>query len=577
MPVLPFGEFRPDVSDLNTGFTSKLRNVLVRADGYGPMKDIAAFTQAAAAACRGYFFARREDGSVAVFMGTSTKLYLLNNTTLAWGDVSVGAGTYSTLNADANWTFAQFNNIVLATQKNAVLQSYDLTSSSAFANNAGSPPQAGWIAIINRFVVLADLLDDPFRVQWSGLNAVTAWTAGTALSDFQDLPDGGRARSVAEMSGDVGLILQDVNVRRMIFAPGSDVVFQIDKLSDDLGIVAPYSTAVANGRAFFLSTKGFVEMDASGASAFIGEEKVDRTFLGQHEGSAPAEIRDLAYDSSNTQLVQGAADPNRNIVLWVYKSVSGQSGLFDRGLAYHWTLKRWSPVMVSGEYLAQVSRPGLTMEGLDAIAPGAIVITGAADNGAGLVRITVGSTATLTTGDVRTISGVLGTTEANGTWTITKINATTFDLQGSTFANAYVSGGVVAGSLDDLPFSLDDISTATLPSLAAFNSSHKLGFFSGATLEARIETAEQSMDGWRININGLRPITDAADVYGFTTMRDNLNAAHTDGDESAIDSDGFCPLLDESRYARGAIRIPAATTWNYARGVEPEIIRAGML
>ena len=577
MPVLPFGQYAPDVSDLNTSFTSQLRNVLARADGYGPMKDIEAFTQAAAAACRGYFFARKEDGSVAIFMGTSTKLYLLNNTGLVWTDVSVGAGTYSALDSTANWVFAQFNNIVLATQKNAVMQSYDLGASSAFANLAGSPPQAGWISVINRFVVACDLLDDPFRVHWSGLNAVTTWTAGTGLSDFQDLPDGGRARCIGEMSGDVGLIVQDVNVRRMIFAPGSDVVFQIDKLSDDVGIVAPYSIAVANGMAFFLSTKGFVQMDAGGVAVFIGEERVDRTFLGQHDTNIPQSILALAYDSSSPQLVQGAADPTRNIILWVYKSVGGMVGLFDRGLAYHWTIKRWTPISISGEYLAQVSRPGITLEGLDQFAPGASAISGAANNGSGLIRLTVGSSSGWTTGDSKTVSGVTGTTEANGTWIITVINGTTIDLQGSTFSNAYVSGGYVGGSLDAIPFSLDDVSNSTLPSLAAFNSSHQLGFFNGATLEARLETSEQSLDGYRIDINGVRPVTDAPSVFGFVTKRDNLNSTVTDGDESEMDDDGFCPLLDETRYARGAIRIPAAEIWAFARGLEPDFMRAGRL
>lgn len=68
------------------------------------------------------------------------------------------------------------------------------------------------------------------------------------------------------------------------------------------------------------------------------------------------------------------------------------------------------------------------------------VITGAANNGSGLIRIT--STAhTLLTGDTIYISGVVGTTEANAYWTVTSITANTFDLQGSTFTNTYVSGG----------------------------------------------------------------------------------------------------------------------------------------
>jgi hypothetical protein len=68
-------------------------------------------------------------------------------------------------------------------------------------------------------------------------------------------------------------------------------------------------------------------------------------------------------------------------------------------------------------------------------------ITGAANNGSGLIRLTVASTTNIVTGNTVVVSGVLGTTEANGTWVVTTINGTTLDLQGSTFANAYTSGG----------------------------------------------------------------------------------------------------------------------------------------
>lgn len=64
------------------------------------------------------------------------------------------------------------------------------------------------------------------------------------------------------------------------------------------------------------------------------------------------------------------------------------------------------------------------------------------------VRLTVSSTTGMTTGDVRVVSGIVGTTEANGTWTITVIDATHIDLQGTTFANLYTSGGIVLGKWD---------------------------------------------------------------------------------------------------------------------------------
>lgn len=71
------------------------------------------------------------------------------------------------------------------------------------------------------------------------------------------------------------------------------------------------------------------------------------------------------------------------------------------------------------------------------------VITGAADNGAGLIRVTKASHG-FSTGNRVGISSAVGTTEANGEWFITVISSSTFDLIGSTFTNAWVSGGYVS-------------------------------------------------------------------------------------------------------------------------------------
>lgn len=80
----------------------------------------------------------------------------------------------------------------------------------------------------------------------------------------------------------------------------------------------------------------------------------------------------------------------------------------------------------------------------------ALTITAAANNGSGLIRLTVASTSTFATGQKKIVSGVTGTTEANGRWTITVVDATHIDLQGSTFSNAYVSGGTIGGGVDEI-------------------------------------------------------------------------------------------------------------------------------
>jgi hypothetical protein len=83
----------------------------------------------------------------------------------------------------------------------------------------------------------------------------------------------------------------------------------------------------------------------------------------------------------------------------------------------------------------------------------ALTITNAVNNGSGLIRVTCASHP-WSTGDQIMIGGVVGTTEANSSsavnrryWTITKIDGNTFDLQSSTFTNAYVSGGVAGQSV----------------------------------------------------------------------------------------------------------------------------------
>lgn len=76
-----------------------------------------------------------------------------------------------------------------------------------------------------------------------------------------------------------------------------------------------------------------------------------------------------------------------------------------------------------------------------------LAVTGTA-NSSGLIRITVLSTSGLSNGSVVTLENIIGTIEANGTWVISSVTATTFVLAGSAFANAWVSGGAVTTPID---------------------------------------------------------------------------------------------------------------------------------
>lgn len=72
-------------------------------------------------------------------------------------------------------------------------------------------------------------------------------------------------------------------------------------------------------------------------------------------------------------------------------------------------------------------------------------ITAVVDNGSGLIKITTSAAHGLTTGDLVSVDGVVGTQEANVTANaVTVVNSTNFTLDNSEFENTYVSGGLVA-------------------------------------------------------------------------------------------------------------------------------------
>lgn len=488
MPVVPFAEYRPDVSDYQGAgqHTNNVLNVVPRGDGYGPFKDFVAYTATLGSACRGFFHAKKNDGTISVFAGTSTKLYQLLSTDLTFTDVSQGSSAYAALGTNANWQFAQFNKYVVAVQQNAPPQFFSLTSSTDFQDLGGSPPQAAHVAIVNRFLVLSGIISpNVYRVHWSDLNDITNWTSGSA--DSQDFADGGIVRGVA--GGEFGVIFQDTSIRRMTFAPGSPYVFGIERIAQDDGIYAPYSMIGSGDRVFYISNDGFKMIKPGGYPESIGKERVDRTFFAD-------------VDTGNLQLVIGVHDPNKTRVYWTYKSINGANERFDKVLCYDWALDKWSPIQISGEYMASAAKPGVTLEQVDTA------------YGSNIDTITLAS--------------------------------------------------------------FDDITTASLSALSAFDATHKLGFFEGENLAATLETGEQGADGRLIHIRGIRPVTDSGDLTCEISKRLTPQSTTVYSTATALNTEtGVCPAHVTTRYARAKISITGNSTWMYAAGVEPDFAIMG--
>jgi hypothetical protein len=94
-----------------------------------------------------------------------------------------------------------------------------------------------------------------------------------------------------------------------------------------------------------------------------------------------------------------------------------------------------APTVVSVSVDGKTNAPGFTTT---------LTVTNAASGTQGVVRLTVNDTSQVTTGNTATVSGVQGTVEANGTWTIMVVDLTHIELQGTSFVNPYTGGGTAA-------------------------------------------------------------------------------------------------------------------------------------
>lgn len=95
----------------------------------------------------------------------------------------------------------------------------------------------------------------------------------------------------------------------------------------------------------------------------------------------------------------------------------------------------------SGNPTQQAADLNTYIDSLQAASSTPLSVTGAANNGSGAVRLAVSSTSSFASGDTAYVTGVGGTTEANGIWTVDVMDGTHLDLRASTFTHAWTSGG----------------------------------------------------------------------------------------------------------------------------------------
>lgn len=340
--MIPFAQFGPDRSSFDASFCDVLENVLPKAGSYGPFPQFVPVSQALAASPMGTILAYVENSQYRLFVGTRTKLYMLDVNTLGWTDVSK-TGNYIG-SPDRKWSFCQYGDRVIATNGIDPVQWIDVNAPAKFADLPNAP-KAYYAGTLGDFVMMANLATNQRAVHWSGLNDSEFWTPRQRSSDFQPFPDGGEIMGFA--GGNKGaVIFHAESIREGVLALDTSLVMTFSQTVANHGCLAPRSIIQTGNGIYYLSDDGFYRYGTPPVP--IGVERVDNFFLDD-------------IDHDELFHVYGSEDPNRKIVYWAYKSKGNPAPMsYDRVLLYHYGIDRWS-----------LLKPGTILTGLiDAVAPG---------------------------------------------------------------------------------------------------------------------------------------------------------------------------------------------------------------
>lgn len=347
--ILGVAEYQPDMPDLAEATSIASNVIALTPQSYGPVRDLAAYsTNTIDTTCRGMGSAEDTALDHYVFAGTAAKLWVVSTGSQTWFDVSGTA--YAT--GDESWQFAQYKNLMLATNFNDKIQSYNMISGGTFADLAAAAPNARYLAVAKNFAIAANTNDgvgglNPARIWWSANGDPTNWpTPGSAsaqqvMSDYNDLL--GQMGQITGLAPDLAgcdcAVLFERGVFRMIFS-GPPAVFDFYPAASAKGCPAPNSIVRRGAVIDYLGEDGFYSFDGT-QNLPIGTNKVDRTFFS------------LLDQTAYSQVI-GALDVSNKASCWAFRSVYSTDGKPDMMLIYRWDIQRWSIASLDQQWIARI-------------------------------------------------------------------------------------------------------------------------------------------------------------------------------------------------------------------------------
>jgi hypothetical protein len=351
-----FGKWGPDASTLNVALAGDVSGVFPGRTGYEPWPSMTIASAALASACRGAFMGRTLSNSSAIFAGTDSTLYKYVSMS-TWNDFSKVGGYH--LATDDLWSMVQYGPSLYAAHIGDPMQSCDVSSGTIFANVAGSPPKARYLAVVGDFLMLGNTETSSRQVRWSARNDPTSWTRYSKDADSQDFPDGGDVMGLSGWERG-GLVFQTEVVRQM-FLRQDAAIMEFHRVEASQGTLAPYSIVNRQGTSYYYATNGFQRITTDGASEGIGANWLDSWFL-DHSNAA-----------TRPKAIVGSFTLRSPKIIWLFAGPgNGTSSIFDHALCFDPTLTEsdygpWTHAPLSASYICPSGTLGTTLDLLSTV------------------------------------------------------------------------------------------------------------------------------------------------------------------------------------------------------------------
>jgi len=353
---MKFPEWLPDRDNHENPGLVQFKNVLPDTY-YKPINSLVPIGTAMAGTALGAFSMKDDDNNSINFAGDASDLYKI-----VLGDWTSTNTGFTTI-LDDRWNFIEFGSNCVATNSDGVIQVYDVEVDTAFSALSGTPPKGKYLAVVGDFLVVGNISTSANTVQWSGINDITEWTAGTAESDSQVIPEGGPITGIA--GGEYGLVFQERQITRMTYT-GPPLNFAFDVFEHTNGTRAQGSIVQEGIYTYYLSLSGFYRTDGT-QSFSISPEKVNSYFYGKYDDTLPYKITSMV-------------DPKEKTITWSYVGLDSTDTLPNWLIIYNWELQRWSEAEISHDLVFTCLSGELTLDALDTLYPDLDAMTTSLDS-----------------------------------------------------------------------------------------------------------------------------------------------------------------------------------------------------